>query len=648
MRSVVSVCVAMCLMPLGLRSGRAVQTPAAGRSDLAEGSKEPSDDIRVTGTVIDAETKALLGAFKVTEGRAGGIPGIIQWIADHHTYGTNGQLQLFLKDGRAAPAIMIEAEGYLPQSSGPIIGMETNLTFALKKGIGPAGVVLMPDGKPASGATVYLTDLRDGIYVHDPSMKVDERHLQGTRDTVTDDKGAFSFKATVDDFAVLVLEDAGFAQVTVGELNHNREVKLQPWARVAGRLLVGTQAGTNETIRLAAAPLPYQYHPRPTGPLTLMLETQTDPEGRFAFERVPPLNLQVYHSPRVKNVELGAAPVSQTANFSLKPGEVKTLTLGGQGRPVTGQLVVTGYDGKIDWRAAAQRLDSILPPTAELPDRSALAREQSANIRAADSEADRKRLLAEMHASREEAIATQRSFYRTEKGREYYFQNNNHYALNINPNGGFRIEDVPGGKYWLRIDLHETAGSQRQSGPRIANLQKEFEIPASPGGRADEPFDLGKIEIPARKILKSGKLAPEFEVKTVDDKTVKLSDCAGKFVLLDFWAVWCDPCVAEMPYLKAAYAAFKDNPRFQMISLSLDPKIKAPRDYSRKNELGWTMGFLGDWSKAELPNQYGVQGIPAIFLIGPDGSILAKDLSGDQIKATIEKNLAKADAAKAP
>ena len=59
------------------------------------------------------------------------------------------------------------------------------------------------------------------------------------------------------------------------------------------------------------------------------------------------------------------------------------------------------------------------------------------------------------------------------------------------------------------------------------------------------------------------------------------------------------------------------------------------------------MGFLGEWSKSDLPNQYGVEGIPSIFLIGPDGKIIAKDLRGENIKATVERALAKTESAQA-
>jgi peroxiredoxin len=108
--------------------------------------------------------------------------------------------------------------------------------------------------------------------------------------------------------------------------------------------------------------------------------------------------------------------------------------------------------------------------------------------------------------------------------------------------------------------------------------RQEIDVPDSPrAGRSDTPLDLGVINMVAQ--LNAGDLAPDFAVKTVDDKTVKLSDYRGKYVLLDFWATWSAPSVAETPDLKETYAAFKNDPRFAMIGLNLDTDIASARAF---------------------------------------------------------------------
>ena len=77
-----------------------------------------------------------------------------------------------------------------------------------------------------------------------------------------------------------------------------------------------------------------------------------------------------------------------------------------------------------------------------------------------------------------------------------------------------------------------------------------------------------------------------------------------------------------------------------MISLSLDSNLAAPKKFARNQDIAWTQGFLGDWSKDKTAQIYGVYGIPALFLIGPDGKVLATDLRGSKIKEAVAAALA--------
>jgi thiol-disulfide isomerase/thioredoxin len=140
--------------------------------------------------------------------------------------------------------------------------------------------------------------------------------------------------------------------------------------------------------------------------------------------------------------------------------------------------------------------------------------------------------------------------------------------------------------------------------------------------------------------LTVGQAAPSFSAETDGGQTITLEQFRGKWVLIDFWATWCGPCRAEFPLLKKVYAAHGKNERFMMISLSVDKTIRAPMDYARQHQLDWLQGFLpGGW-EAPAMKAYRVRGIPAVFLITPDGRLAASGLRGPQIEAAVAQALA--------
>jgi hypothetical protein len=87
------------------------------------------------------------------------------------------------------------------------------------------------------------------------------------------------------------------------------------------------------------------------------------------------------------------------------------------------------------------------------------------------------------------------------------------------------------------------------------------------------------------------------------------------------------------------FETFGKDERFVMIGLSLDLSQTHPRQYALKHGLGWTQRFLGEWADGKLPDAYGERGLPSIWMIGPDGKVIAKDLHGRQIRAAIAQVL---------
>lgn len=117
---------------------------------------------------------------------------------------------------------------------------------------------------------------------------------------------------------------------------------------------------------------------------------------------------------------------------------------------------------------------------------------------------------------------------------------------------------------------------------------------------------------------------------------------AGPATLVDFWAAWCTPCVAEMPAIHEAYERFHES-GFDVVSISFDDSPEDVAAFRDRYPMPWRHAFVGadNLSDGEVAAAWGVHGLPAAFLVGPDGTIIALEgeLRGDRLAETLERVL---------
>lgn len=144
-------------------------------------------------------------------------------------------------------------------------------------------------------------------------------------------------------------------------------------------------------------------------------------------------------------------------------------------------------------------------------------------------------------------------------------------------------------------------------------------------------------QAPQKPELKLGDVAPELSFNNPEGKPIALSSFKGDLVLIDFWASWCGPCRRENPAVVKTYNEFKDKSftegkKFVIYSVSLDKDLDAWKKAIVADNLSWDshVSDLGGWqSKGAVI--YGVNSIPANYLVNSKGVIIAMNLRGEEL-----------------
>ena len=413
--------------------------------------------LKVRGTVVDAETRHAIPSFTLVPGDEGLTGSPTRWRRIRARTAGRGQyrIQFFGPSMPEGRRLRIEADGYLPVVSRVIRDDEDDpvVNFVLHRGTGVSGIVRSPDKAALVGADVVLVDSSEPASIGDGLLANGDHHWVSK----TDAQGHFRFPPQEPPYTIVVLHDRGFAEQKVGDARTELfALTAQPWGRVEGTLRIGNRPGAGEMVRLV-------YPNQADRPDTLPWwngYAKSDEAGRFLFERVIPGEVIVSRSVPLHGMgDRRTLGQSHGTRVGVRAGEATRTNLGGTGRPVVGRLTAPAdFPGPISWIFSLNHL-----------------------------------------TPKETAMRGKSSHLGVAKGPQ---RATSGWSVALKADGSFRIEDVETGSYELSFGIYEPPRDPSRTGvvgDLIATARREVVILEMPGGRSDEPLDLGEIPLTIKK-----------------------------------------------------------------------------------------------------------------------------------------------------
>jgi hypothetical protein len=286
---------------------------------------------------------------------------------------------------------------------------------------------------------------------------------------------------------------------------------------------------------------------------------------------------------------------------------------GGDGRAVAGQMVA---NAAVDWTtdnhtlvAKSTPTDSTTPP---------VNREDYATFKAFEE-------------------ANRAAF----KGRPPQLQAKN-YEMIFERDGSFRVEDVPPGRYELRVAVTKPDPQRRgyyQPRPedQIGSMIREMTVPA---GRPGEEFDLGSLELELKDTVAGARPVASFKAMQLDGKPFDADGLRGKPAVVLFWANWAPQSADRLAELQKLRDGFAGKDRVAFATVNLDEEVATARNGLKGLANGWTHTRLEGPGRVDVTEQLGVDTLPALLLLDAQGKIVARDPEAKRLGTAMERLLA--------
>ena len=318
-------------------------------------------------------------------------------------------------------------------------------------GPGPRGIVLLPNGKPASEAEVGLEVEGKYIQIGKGSFSAYDAREKGLI-VHTGSDGKFSLPAETGARGVIALCDQGYARLTLHQLKTNPVILLQSWGRIEGTLRIGKRLGTNELVHLTSGDgLGIDIY-RPSD-----FDARTDEEGKFSLTFVPPGVQNLFRL--IPQSDKRSLMQGNPNHIVVRAGGVTKVTIGGADWTVTGKAVIAVSGPNATWQNLHGSIRTRMPTPAKDP-------KTPEEFQA-------------WHSSPEFQAA---------------FPGKRDFELAFFADGSFQADDVTPGKFDLNIGLYQEPLTGLFQG-FLGEYHQEIVIPEAASTNDDKSIDLGTVEI---------------------------------------------------------------------------------------------------------------------------------------------------------